>query len=199
MITYVSNLCMNYLVKHKVVFPENTTEYNWLKYGIEITLSTVLGYALIFIIAVITGTLFQGAIYLFVFTTLRQYSGGYHSATYAKCNLTFVSCFLVYLLLLHMFPKGLYEIHLAIGIIELLLAIYIFPIENKNKPFKTKTHYKKCRIISLILTFSYISIGIFFNMKSIPIGTMIIYTIHLIMILGLIGYLKERRRHNEKK
>ena len=59
------------------------------KYGIEITLSTILNILIILILSLIYGSFFTGIIFLLVFIPLRKFTGGYHADTYMKCNIVF--------------------------------------------------------------------------------------------------------------
>ena len=63
------------------------------KYGIEITLSSVLNFVLIIISSLILRDLSAGLIFMALFIFLRSYTGGYHAETYLRCNIAFVCTF----------------------------------------------------------------------------------------------------------
>lgn len=198
MIELLTNKVLKYLVKYDEVSSCNIEKYNWIKYGIELLISTIIGIVNIIILSLLLGNFLGGLIFIAVFVPLRQYLGGYHADTYLKCNLTLLLCCSLYLILLYLFPTINNIINIVICAVELVLIVCWFPVENKHKPFKNKQHYLKCKVKSVIAFSIYSLIGLFLGTKSIRCGTMMLYSIHIVIILGIIGFFKERRNKNEE-
>ncbi len=198
MIEILTSKVLKFLVKQNAVSVLDVEKYNWMKYGIELTISTIIGICNIFILSILFGDIVKGLIFILVFVPLRQYLGGYHADTYFKCNLTLALCYSSYLILLFFFPEINNEISIVLYVVELVLIVCLFPVENKHKPFKNQKHYIRCKIISIIAFNIYSLIAMLFNIKNMRYGSIIQYSLHIVMILGIIGYLKERRRTNEK-
>lgn len=133
MIKKLSTLISNQFVKHNIISEDTQDVYT---YGVEITISSLIGFILVIIIGIIFKSLMQIMIFYVIFLALRSMTGGYHASTYLKCNtiFSFISMFTL------LFSKASSEIHLSVGIITLFFvpAVAIFlrlaPVENPNKP-----------------------------------------------------------------
>ncbi len=168
------------------------------KYGIEITLSTILNILIILILSLIYGSFFTGIIFLLVFIPLRKFTGGYHADTYMKCNIVFAILYTSVFWL----TKILYK-YTDVHIIEAILAIsfivvYIFsPIENPHKPLDSdeKRKYRMLSIITYIL-FTAIAIAISHVFYYISVCMMI--TMLSIIVLMIIPVIQNHLWNNPK-
>ena len=182
MIEQLSRRIVSYLIKYDAI---EDTEYNqeFYQYGIEIMLSTLLGFLLVIIIGTITSRITECIIFLVVFVPIRQFTGGYHTDTYFKCNSALSLICVVLLILYNLTTK---EVSLFIALIlaalSILIIIILAPIENPNKPIP-KEKRKKLKIISIILSISYAIPGVFLILFSVQVGLIIIYTLAIISVL----------------
>ncbi|MBR6923918.1 MAG: accessory gene regulator B family protein [Oscillospiraceae bacterium] len=87
MIDKLSNSVLGYLLNKEVIRNEKVVK-EYYKYGIEITISSIISLFLIFLIGAGTNCIFEGLVFLVFFIPIRQYTGGYHANTYFKCNLS---------------------------------------------------------------------------------------------------------------
>lgn len=195
MIRFLTDQTLSFISRHNGFKSNSTNEYEWLRYGIEILYSSVIATAVILIISLILDSFVSGLLFLFVFVTARQYTGGFHATTYLKCNLVSAICYsalIVLCKLTHVLFNFQYSV--IIAFIETLIALILFPIQNKNKPIRTNNQYIICKIIGGGIFALYSSLGVFIARYSTEYGVTIQYTLHLIVMLGIIGYFQERRK-----
>lgn len=194
MIEKVSNKIFKYVLEYGNLDDNDCFTNNWIKYGIEILFSTLIGIINIIVISLLAKSLISGVIFLIIMISTRQFTGGYHANTYFKCNLCLVTLYSSVLLLSKsinfVFPKIIVSIIL---LIELLLIILICPIYNRFKPIKSQKQYYNCKFVSTILFLWYSILGLLMYNINFKISITIIYTLQVIVILSIIGYFKERR------
>lgn len=71
-------------------------EYEICQYGLFVLLNNVLVCTTVILISIIIKMHIETAIYLFVFCSLRSYTGGYHANTVKGCHLlTFLGYFII--------------------------------------------------------------------------------------------------------
>ena len=142
------SIILNFMIKNNVI-SKDTEEIEFYRYGIEITLSSLINIALISIIGIVTNYTFESTMFLAVFIIMRSFTGGYHANTYIKCNLvtsiSFVILLLIFKIIRHISLKSI----ILIAIFQVVTIVLLAPIENKNKPIENRTVYK---IISTVLS-----------------------------------------------
>lgn len=190
---------LGYLVKKETVDTNNEDELAVYRYGIEITLSSITNILVIILIALISNSIIEGLIFLAVFIPTRQYTGGYHADTYLKCNLAFgVSYIAVLLFYRFVSPYITLVTAILLLITEILFVLNFCPIENINKPIDENDR-KRHKIKATVFFVVWGLIGRGLNINNIQFGNVALFTLHVIVVLGIIGILKERRRHYEKQ
>lgn len=185
-----------YMSKHIEVDEELADVY---KYGIEITISSVLNILLVMAISVILKSPLSGVCHLCCLFSLRSFCGGYHADSYFKCNSLMVFFFVLsYAAAKLLIYYNLTDIHLMSPLLMLaFLPIYAFaPVKNKHKPL-TEIRAKKCRTLSIIIFIVLGLIGLYLSYFGILYGHIIIVT--LIEISGSVIFevLLKRRSSNE--
>ena len=186
LIEFFSKIILRYICNKKVI---NEEEIELYKYGIEITLSSLLNIILILLISLITNTFYLGITFLTVFISVRKYTGGFHANTYLTCNFTFVCCYLTVVAFTkqELIKSG--YLHILISLLCILVILLLCPIENKNKKISNKKKMKLIAIISYLFWSVFSLIFIFIN----PIlSNGILFTLYLITGLVIIGFIKER-------
>lgn len=189
----ISKRILEYLLQSEVI--EDTKEVkDYYQYGIEITVSSLLGFTLVLLVGCLFGSFLESLVFLLCFTPLRQFTGGYHAKTYFSCNLTFSLSFATMLLFYHLTKE--YMTTYA-GLIIMFSCCVIFfsecPIENENKPLSEKKK-KVHKALSIIFGAGYGIVGIALMSFSNKIGVMILYTMVLITILIIIAIFQGLRK-----
>ena len=167
------SIILNFMIKNNVI-SKDTEEIEFYRYGIEITLSSLINIALISIIGIVTNYTFESTMFLAVFIIMRSFTGGYHANTYIKCNLVTSISFVILLLIF----KIIRHISL-IAIFQVVTIVLLAPIENKNKPIENRTVYK---IISTVLSVVLSAISIVLIIKGVDLGLIILLTLALVSI-----------------
>ena len=154
MIDLLSTRISSKFVQHKIISEDIADIY---KYGVEITISSIIGFVLTLIIGFIFKSVMQTMIFYIVFVILRSLTGGYHASSYWKCNLLF-SMITVCVIF---FSKAATEVQSSVGIISILFlpAVSVFlwlaPIENHNKPIekKRRIYFKTGSVLAAVILY----------------------------------------------
>ncbi len=195
MITKISTKIVRFVSRYTEIPSDMTDVY---RYGIEITISSILNIVLILICSLIVKNILAGIVYLFVFIFLRTFSGGYHATTYFRCNLTFVITFAVTyfsfkVLVYYNSPIPICE---AISLLHLIPFVLFSPVPNKHKPLLDKQK-RRSHMLSLIIASLLSLIGIILSVLKIDIGAMIILTVTTVSVLIIIETIMQRRGYHE--
>lgn len=196
MIDYISDKVLDYLVK-KDTIPNDEDELAHYKYGIEITISSFLNIILVTLLGVVLSKINMSVIFLILFISIRQLTGGYHANSYFKCNITMCVSYSV-CILITMILKNHFTMFWAVAhiILSSLIIILFCPVSNKNKPIKTESR-NKYKIASLIISDFFSALGyVIYNVNK-EVGLFIITTIILINALVIISKFSERRKGHE--
>lgn len=192
-INRISDKVVHYAVNNNALDCNDMEMVKFCKYGIEITLSSILNIVLIFVCSLICGTIVEGLIFLCVFIPIRQFTGGYHASTYFKCNLTFLLGFLGILLLNFLICN-----HVSTGFVLILqgagtiLIFFLCPIENKLKPFRSDHQRKKCKLLGTLIFGVDSIIACWLVFKGVAYGFFIALTLQFILVLVIAAIIKER-------
>lgn len=196
MIEKLAQKIYNYMSKHIQVDSELEDVY---RYGIEVTISSILNICLVMIASVLLGNPLSGLSFLICFIMLRLFCGGYHANSYLKCNSLMVILFVVS----HFGAKLLFHYNLtdyrlmSILLMLAFLPIYAFaPVKNKRKPLSERKA-KKCRLLSIIIYILLSLLGLLLTSFGLLYGSIIIITFIEISVLILVEILMQRRHNDE--
>lgn len=146
----VVNSIIRFLVNNKAI-NQDEDEIAFYRYGIEISLSSIIGVILILLLGVFFKDIAASLIYLSMFILIRTITGGFHASTYIKCNLLTSSGFIIVLyasLLMNGYINRLFI--LGAYILSIAIIIYKAPVENNNKPISNNKR-KVFKIISVFI------------------------------------------------
>lgn len=193
MITSLSLKITSFLENNMRIEPDMVDIY---RYGIEVTLSSLLNIILIFIVGVLTNDILVSITFLCVFILLRSFTGGYHATTYMRCNMIMVLTFLsVKAIGIFLFHQSLC-IKLIILFVFLLPVIVFTPVKNIHKVLSEQKR-KSNRIFAIVtyITFAIISVVIVYN--KLIYGSIIIATLTSVSVMILIEIFMQRRGYHE--
>ena len=110
-------------------------------YGATLILTTLLGIASILLLSAIFFSIWDGVLFLTVFSVVRTSAGGYHCKTYLKCfllsNAIFLGIMAVSLLFSYLPPDTMRALS---GILLLVTWLYIFFNDNISGPIILQQH-----------------------------------------------------------
>lgn len=165
-------------------------EKDYYRYGIEITLSSVLSLCIVLIIGVVFHSVLDSLLFLLLFVPLRQYTGGFHAESYFFCNLSLAVIFSGLMLICNINAVLTYTYFwIIIATASLVIVIVFSPADNKNKPIKAeKIKYYKLK--ASFLAFVYGASGIMLIGIQNHLGLMVIMSLSVIAILQVVGVCK---------
>lgn len=122
-------------------------------YGLEIIISTGIGFVSILASASFLGAFNSGVIYILIFAPLRMFVGGYHAQTYRRCFVVSISSFLALLLI----SKMTWNTFILFPIVFAFLCAccYIFlkkPVINKKQVISLQKRNNNLKIARAILS-----------------------------------------------
>lgn len=194
-ISFLSNRLADFLCAKNIIDTEQKPIY---KYGIEIIISSLTGFCLIFTIGLISGMLIEAFIFYTLFVYTRTHAGGYHADSYLKCN---VILLIIYLLVLF-FSELLISsynicIHLMILVIYMSSIFGFAPITNVNKPMdkdEIRSNRKMCIIISVL--WCVLSLILYYlSIKYAIVMALTLFSISMLLIIEKCG--KEENNYEE--
>lgn len=147
MIQLLSKKILAFITRNTKIPIDETDVY---KYGIEITISSVLNIVLIIILSLLLGNFVSGICFLFCFILLRQFTGGYHAESYFKCNLALGVSYVCISLISNVFSR--LPIHLLEGLLiaGCITVVLYAPVNNRHKQLTSKQK-QQFKTISLII------------------------------------------------
>ena len=105
------------------------------KLGIEVIISTFITTMGILVLGTLCRCFFESLVFCLCFTTLRNYTGGYHSKTRVSCNLVTWCYFLLLIIILDsMYSYSSKYVSIVLSIVVKIIFAFFAPVENKNKP-----------------------------------------------------------------
>lgn len=199
-IELLTNKTLKYIVRKNVIDGNDKDILDFYKYGIEISISSMLNVIIVLTISLICNSIIEGLLFLLVFIPTRQYTGGYHAETYFACNLVFGSSYFITLILCKILSRHItFYNSLLFLILEIVFVLICCPVKNKHKPINDKKSKLKYKIIG-------VSFFVFFGMIGLNLlnvnklySCLILFALHLIVVMGIAGVLKEGRELDEKE
>ena len=197
MIKQISLKITNFIFKNTEL---DTELFEVYKYGIEITISTLLNIFWIIAASMVLSDVISGIIFLAVFISLRSFVGGYHAKTYFMCNalflLTYLLVYYISSIILELVEGELFSRLLTILILLGIIPIIAFaPVQHKSKPLSQKQS-RISRIIGIVMFILISIIALAFHYGDIKYGSFTVITLASVSVLILIEVLKPGRRKN---
>lgn len=184
----ISERVIKYAIKNNALDKNRADEYI---YGLEITLSVLTSYLSVIIVGFLINMLWQSALFLFLFVSLRRFIGGFHFSSQIMCYLFMcVMCLIVLLVIKYSGNDTmLYSIIMTISTLALLI---ISPVPAIDKPLdekETKVYGKISRTMIIVIAIIYAILCLF---KQIYIAKIISVTMLVVAILAILGKIKHK-------
>ena len=153
-----------------------TDDEEIVRRGLEVIAIKTFFSVIIIIAGLLLGCFFESILFTIAFTSLRQYSGGYHADSQKKC---FVLSTLMLVISLSIIKsiKFFPQLILPLSIITFISIIYVFaaePIDTPNKRLdndEIRVYGKRARIFTAILTIT-AAILCFLNLNALASAVM---------------------------
>lgn len=167
------------------------------KYGIEITLSSLINLVMIIVCSLLLKNLAAGFIFMFCFIFLRSYTGGYHAEAYWRCNVAFVFTFILTYFVGRLFDYinlNIYAV-VTIQLIGIVPLIKFAPVKNRHK-ILSEIKKKKSKVISLILYGLFSALSIVLCKFNMGYGYIISATTLSISVLILVEVFMQKKGYH---
>ncbi len=193
MIQLLSKKILAFITKNTKIPIDETDVY---KYGIEITISSVLNIVLIIILSLLLGNFVSGICFLFCFILLRQFTGGYHAESYFKCNLALGVSYVCISLISNVFSR--LPIHLLEGLLiaGCITVVLYAPVNNRHKQLTSKQK-QQFKNISLIIYAVLGIVSVILKILNIYIWTVMALTLLLVSLMIIIEILMQKEGYHE--
>lgn len=187
---YLVSQIVNFITEQDVISDESDVQ-DFYRYGIEISISSLLNIVLVVIAGILMHHIIESIVFLSLFILIRSFTGGYHADTYFRCNLLMCTTFILTALANSIFSNkfSLLIIIVLICVTELIVSV-LGPIENKNKPIDDSKKIK-LKITGTAMTSIINCAGLI--LRESYLGTMIIFTTFLIVLLMIAAKVKEAK------
>ena len=190
LIEKISSMLVGRLVKNEVIDQNDEIEINHYKYGVELIISSIITTILLLVTSILFNHIESCLIFLFTFVPIRKLTGGFHADTYLLCNLSAVISFIIILLFSYYINIPLSSRTISVVLLfQISILLCISPVDNKNKPIDDKDNYFHLKLRGVILYIAYGIISILFI--NTWVGKNVFYTLEIIFILSMSGFIKE--------
>lgn len=174
--------------------PLEEDQITYIKYGLEVVVTTIINIAVIMACAILAGKAVYGLLFMAVFVPTRAFGGGYHSATRLRCNLLILCCEALALWLPDIIAIQR-EAAVYIFLEWLLYGLIVWkyaPVENTNKPLTIEIR-RKNKYRSRILGILWGSLLVLFGQSHIQIAASIATVLMIVAALMVLGVHREKK------
>ena len=198
MIAQMSKNISSFFITQGIIQEDDREVY---VYSFEVLLSASASFLTLIILAFLSHTVLETALYLLGFIPLRQIAGGYHAPNHFRCYITMLSVYALFLLLLFFVPVDLIFPALILCAILSTVLVFVFaPSEDSNKPLSSE----ECayfRIKSRFFVIGYVVlIGLlatFIEDKTVAFAlTLGVFSVALSLLVNQIRYQKATETSN---
>lgn len=145
------------LAEKKIIKPENREFYF---YGLQLAITKLFFFLVILTISLFTKTFLVSMAFVFMYSAIRQFTGGHHCRSEVSC---FFVSILLYLIMILFYDINMYGGKLFLCVtaaISVFLVMIFSPIEHKNKPLSVDERKKYGRISKVIAVILAITVGV---------------------------------------
>lgn len=157
MFEYLADDLAILLAEKKIIKSENREFYF---YGLQLAISKLFFFLVILTISLFTKTFLVSMAFVFMYSAIRQFTGGHHCRSEVSC---FFVSILLYLVMILLYDVDIYEVKTFLCVtaaVSFLLIMIFSPVEHKNKPLSVDERKKYGRISKVIAIILAITVGI---------------------------------------
>lgn len=195
---YVHKLSVNLTEKINIYLKKEGIEKTKLQYGLEIIIIDLSKVAVVLLIALLLGTLFQTVVVLMSFNVVRFKAYGVHARNAEECLIGSI-------ILFAMLPFGFSFINLSNTIVAICFA-YVFivlflyaPADTKNTPIVGEKRRKKFKVQSIFISFVLLIITLLTHDNNIKTLICLGAVIEAISLLPITYKILGKSRNNYEK
>ena len=175
---YLSECVTDFLLRQEIIKNEEKDIY---VYGTELIISSIINLFICLIISILFKDFINGLIFFISFSSLRRFTGGFHSKSFLRCNIIF-AIIVVTTLLLNTYSGYIIDsviVNVILIIFSLLSIVLFSPVYNDNKKlseYERKLYLIKSVVVYLIhiLVYFLLFIGIGLKLNIIIISDFVV-------------------------
>ena len=160
-------------------------------YGMELLISSILETVILLILGILLNKFIETLIFIFAFSAIRFFTGGYHAKTYSGCAIVTVFVYQFTLSCYEILWKYLSDylicIYTLVLLISLLLIVKFAPIENVGKSIENKQKIKRISVIVLITEFVLMFTGLSVDFHCFFVILPTLFSVDVLMLIEIIG------------
>lgn len=157
MIAYAADKVSSFFIRKNIILEKDKEAYD---YSFEVLIAFVLNFIIVINLALLTKTFLFGLLFISAFLPLRIFAGGYHASTHLRCMITLIITYLIFVVLIRLFPVNLIKVTCFGMLILSQLIIFLFaPSEDKNNPLN-QNKKSQLRLRSIIISMLYALISV---------------------------------------
>lgn len=163
MIGRLSQKIVSCFVKQQVIDEEDEELYT---YGLFMLISKLFFLLVAALCGIVLGVAFHSIIFIIAFTVLREYAGGYHASTEARCEISTSLSIAACMGFIKLFETvGIHPFLLAPGFVFFVIIFVLSPLDSPEKPLTEdeKKHFAKRSRITLVIIFAVMLAGAAFK------------------------------------
>lgn len=175
---YLSECVTDFLLRQEIIKNEEKDIY---VYGTELIISSIINLFICLIISILFKDFINSLIFFISFSSLRRFTGGFHSKSFLRCNIIF-AIIVVTTLLLNTYSGYIIDyviVNVILIIFSLLSIVRFSPVYNDNKKlseYERKLYLIKSVVVYLIhiLVYFLLFIGIGLKLNIIIISDFVV-------------------------
>lgn len=169
---YLSECITDFLLRKKTIRNEEKDIY---VYGVELIISSIINLFICLIISLLFEDFANGLVFFISFSSLRRFTGGFHSKSFLRCNIIFAVIVVIALsinrYLSDVFDYAVFSVLLTV--FTLLIIVLFSPVYNDNKKL-TEQERKQFLLKSVLAYLIHILIYYLFLIFGIKLNIIII-------------------------
>lgn len=169
---YLSECITDFLLRKKTIRNEENDIY---VYGVELIISSIINLLICLIISLLFEDFANGLVFFISFSSLRRFTGGFHSKSFLRCNIIFAVIVVIALsinrYLSDVFDYAVFSVLLTV--FTLLIIVLFSPVYNDNKKL-TEQERKQFLLKSVLAYLIHILIYYLFLIFGIKLNIIII-------------------------
>jgi len=144
MIHQMSRRITRSLINNDIINFDDVSIY---QYGMEVMLAAIVEMIGVLVLAVLTGYVIEAAVFLFAFSSVRVYAGGYHAPTVMKCFMVIVALLATAITICsNIDVEKLPMMSILISLVAFGIVYIYAPVSVKNRPLSDEEKIKYRRI-----------------------------------------------------
>ena len=165
-------------------------------YGFELIISSIVETGALIFIGCVIGKFVETLLFLFTFSSIRLFSGGYHANSYLKCFVVTMVCYILILLIMNILSGLSNNVIILIAFIVFFLSLILFmkicPVQSNGKTIFDPKKQKRLSVIALCINIILAIVLLDYLL------TIVLSTIFMVDILIVIEKIKQGVISNEK-